>query len=173
MNTQLITRIEQFLYYEAQLLDSLQFEAWASLFTQDGVYQVPPTNLPHADSATSLYLVNDDRHRITERAKRLTKKTAHAEYPASRTCRVVSNVTGKLNDGGNVEAACNFVVYRSRSGRLDVFPGRSEYLLEQRDALLITDQRAALEQQALWIKRKRATLSLETLRPQGKVSLIL
>ena len=30
----------------------------------------------------TLFLIADDEHHLTERVKRLGKKTAHAEYPA-------------------------------------------------------------------------------------------
>ena len=33
--------IEQFLYREARLLDTQQFEAWLDLFTEDACYWVP------------------------------------------------------------------------------------------------------------------------------------
>lgn len=159
VNGDLLREVEQFLFKEAQLLDSLKFEEWADLFTSDGVYQVPPTDLPHADARSALFLINDDRFRITERAKRLKKTEAHAEYPASRTCRIVSNVTAAPLDDSRIEAASNFVVYRSRSGRLDMYPGRSVYVLERHSELRI--------------QSKIATLSLEALRPQGKVSIII
>ena len=59
------------------------------LFDEDGVYRIPPTDQPGVPPERALYLVNDDHFRLTERAKRLTKKDAHAEYPNSRICRTI------------------------------------------------------------------------------------
>ena len=34
--------IEQFLYRQAELLDTRQWQAWIELFDKDGVYWMPP-----------------------------------------------------------------------------------------------------------------------------------
>ena len=34
-------KVEQFLYLEARLLDTQQYEAWLELFTDDATYWVP------------------------------------------------------------------------------------------------------------------------------------
>lgn len=159
MSRELVAEVEQFLFHEARLLDCLQFNEWAALFTEDGRYEVPPTNLPAAEPQTALFLINDDRFRIAERAKRLTKRSAHAEFPASRTCRLVTNVTAQETPDARIEVGCNFVLYRARFGRMDIFPGHSDYRLRREGDLRI--------------EFKRATLALDTLRPHGKVSLIL
>ena len=152
--------VEDFLFHEADLLDRWSLDAWAMLFTDDGEYLIPPTDLPDGDPARDLFLVYDDRHRLGERAKRLGKKSAHAEFPHSRTRHMISNVRLKPN-GDMLRVTCNFVVYRSKQGVNDVYPGHSEY-----DLTLAADG-------GLRIRRKRAVLDVDTLRPQGKVSIIL
>ncbi len=54
---------------------------------------MPSTDVP-ADSSPdkNLFYVADDRFRLSERVKRLMKRTAHAEFPHSRTRHLVSNV---------------------------------------------------------------------------------
>ena len=49
-----ITRqeIEEFLYQEAELLDTWQMQAWADLFSADGTYVIPPIGSPDADFKT-------------------------------------------------------------------------------------------------------------------------
>jgi len=152
---------EDFLFHEAALLDEWRLEEWASLFTDDGEYLVPSTDQPDGDPATSLYLIYDDRHRLAERAKRLLKKQAHAEFPRSRVRRIIGNVRTESSGADRARVACSFVVYRSRLGKADVFPGHSEYDL-------VTSNRAAIR-----IRRKRAVLDVDALRPQGKVSIIV
>lgn len=153
-------QVEDFLFHEADLLDRWALDAWAMLFTDDGEYLIPPTDLPDGDPSKDLFLVYDDRHRLGERAKRLGKKSAHAEFPHSRTRHMISNVRLKP-DGDMLRVTCNFVVYRSKQGVNDVYPGHSEY-----DLVLAPDG-------GLRIRRKRAVLDVDTLRPQGKVSIIL
>ncbi|MBL8382642.1 MAG: aromatic-ring-hydroxylating dioxygenase subunit beta [Burkholderiales bacterium] len=162
MSERTVTRaeVEDFLYHEARLLDEWKLDDWVALFTEDGEYLIPPTDVPDGDPQRDLFLVYDDRHRLGERAKRLAKKSAHAEFPHSRTRHMISNVEVR-QAGAAVQARCNFVVYRSKQGVNDIYPGHSLYEL-----------RAGADG-SLRIRSKRAVLDVDTLRPQGKVSIIL
>lgn len=151
---------EEFLIREAALLDAWCLEEWAALFTPDGEYLIPATDAPEAEPGKSLYLIYDDRHRLGERAKRLLKKTAHAESPHSRTRHMTSNVLVEAQVGDTVSVTCNFVVFRSRMEKTDMYPGHAEYKL-------------VVGPDGLRIRRKKAILDIDVLRPQGKVSIIL
>lgn len=153
--------VEAFLYMEAGLLDGWRLEDWLKLFTDDATYVVPPTDAPAADPADTLFLIDDDRFRLGERVKRLLKRQAHAEFPHSRTQHSIGNVRILRSDASGVDVECHFTVYRSRRGVLDVFPGMARYeLVRAPDG-------------ALRIRAKRAVLTLDVLRPQGKLSIIL
>ena len=52
--------VEQFLYHEARLLDSRQFDAWLDLFTEDAVYWVP-LERDQADGIETSSIIHDDR----------------------------------------------------------------------------------------------------------------
>lgn len=160
MTAQLVHEVSQFLFHEAHLLDTAQFLEWAGLFAEDGVYRIPPTDQPDAPPERALYLVNDDHFRLTERAKRLTKKDAHAEYPTSRVCRTISNVAITGGDETEIHARANFVAYRYRYRRMNIYPGRSEYVLRREGAGFL-------------IAAKTATLAIDALRPHGSVSIII
>ena len=76
--------IEEFLYHEAELLDGWRLPEWSELFTDDARYDIASLDAEDplkADPATSLFVLCDDKLRLVSRAKRLMKKTAHAEYP--------------------------------------------------------------------------------------------
>ena len=152
--------VEDFLFHEADLLDRWALDEWAQLFTDDGEYLIPPTDLPDGDPGKHLFLVYDDRHRLGERAKRLGKKSAHAEFPHSRTRHLISNVR-IAQEAAVVTVHCGFVVYRSKQGVNDVYPGHSIYRL------------IVMPEGGFAIRSKRAVLDVDTLRPQGKVSIIL
>ncbi|KRB83484.1 hypothetical protein ASE07_23775 [Noviherbaspirillum sp. Root189] len=152
---------EALLYHEAELLDQWKLREWAALFTEDGQYLIPPTDKPEGEPGEVLYLVYDDRHRLEQRAERLLKKTAHAEYPRSRTRRLISNVQVKESTNGTTRIVCNFVVYRSREDRVDVYPGHAVYDVKE-------DEGGNLR-----ISMKKAVLDTETLRTQNKLSIIL
>lgn len=157
-----VASAEAFLYHEAALLDAWRLKDWVRLFTDDGEYVVPATDAPDGDPRTTLALVFDDRFRLEQRAVRLLKNNAHAEFPHSRTRHIIANVRAAPLDAELARIECNFVVYRSRNGSVDVFPGHSEYDL-------VWGARAEDHR----IRRKRAVLDIDTLRPQGKLSIIL
>lgn len=157
-----ITRqeVEDFLYQEAELLDSWKLKEWAALFSSTGTYEIPPIGNPDADFSKSLFLVHDDRDRLEQRALRLLKKEAHVEYPHSTTLHNVNNVRIVSVDEGSVKVKCNFATYRTKRETLDCYVGVNEYTLVK-------------ENGELKIQGKKVVLKLDSLRPHGKVSIIL
>jgi len=153
-------QIEDFLYYEAALLDEWRLDQWLELLTEDASYYVPSTDMPDGDHRTTLFLIADDTVRLRSRVRQLMGKSAHAETPRSRTRRMISNVRIRGVEGETVQVTANFVVYRMRYELVDTYVGRYEYTLVQRDG-------------TLKIRERRAILDLEALRPHGKVSIIL
>lgn len=154
-------RIEEFLYHEATLLDEWRLNEWLELLTDDASYFVPCTDRPDADPKTSVSLIADDTDWIRSRVKQLMGKSAWAENPHSRTRRMISNVQIlEQKENGEVLVTANFVVYRIRYETVDTYIGRYEYRLVERDG-------------QLKIHERRAILDLDTLRPHGKVSIIL
>ena len=154
-------RVEDFLYREADLLDRWCLDEWLALFTEDAHYYVPPTDIPEgeANPETSLYYINDDHTRIRERVVRLSKRTAHSEYPRSKTRHMVSNVIVEAK-GAIVDARASFAVYRSKDGVTDVFVGHYLYELVESDG-------------ALRIRTKTCVLDMEALRPHARISILL
>jgi 3-phenylpropionate/cinnamic acid dioxygenase small subunit len=86
-----LAEIEQFLYREARLLDTQQFEQWLDLFTEDACYWVP-AGRDDIDPMTHVSIINDDKTAMARRVKRLRSGHAYAQDPASRVHRIVSNV---------------------------------------------------------------------------------
>jgi p-cumate 2,3-dioxygenase beta subunit len=155
------TEVEDLLYHEAELLDTWKLHDWLALFTEDGAYYVPSTDLPRdASSDDSLFYIADDPVRLRERVVRLMKKTAHSEYPRSRTRHLVSNVRILDASPDEIRVAAAFVTYRMKFGNSDAYVGSYQYRLRR-----IDDQ--------LRIVEKRCFLDLEALRPHGRVSIIL
>lgn len=152
--------IEQFLYHEADLLDRWQLMEWSELYADNGRYMVPPTDKPDGQGENTLFIINDDKFRIVERAKRLLKKEAHVEFPHSTTRRLISNVLIRESKENSVKVAANFVVFRTKRESLFQFVGHYEYIL-------------AVQNNEFKIKEKRVILDLDSLRPQGKVSIVL
>ncbi|MGE0487075.1 MAG: aromatic-ring-hydroxylating dioxygenase subunit beta [Gammaproteobacteria bacterium] len=153
--------LEDFLYLEAALLDDWDLDGWLALFVDGARYRVPPAGAnDDADPATTLFYIADDYHRLTERVKRLKKRTAHAEFPRSRCRRMVSNVRILGGDDACFTATSNYVTWRSKMGRTDTFFGHHRYELTRRDG-------------ALRILAKTTFLDQDDIREQGKVSIIV
>jgi p-cumate 2,3-dioxygenase beta subunit len=153
--------VEDFLFLEASLIDTWKLPEWLDLFTEDGAYYVPSTDVdPMASPDDNLFYIADDRYRLGERVKRLMKRTAHVEFPRSKLCHLVSNVRllDTVNDEILVSAA--FVTYRTKFAVTDIYFGTSYYRLVIRDG-------------KLRIREKRAVLASDGLRAQGRVSFIL
>lgn len=153
--------VEDFLFREAALLNAWRLEEWLALFSDDARYLVPNVaGDPHAPVESTLYLIADDRYHLGERVKRLGKDTAHAEFPHSRTHRLVGNVriVERCGEGLRVESC--FITHRASQGIVDTYFGRHEYILVRADG-------------ALLIREKRTILDIDALRPQGRLSIIV
>ena len=106
--------VEDFLYREAALLDEWRLDEWLDLLTEDAVYRIPPNDQPQGEIGNTLFTIADDIARIKARIVRLKSRNAHAEFPHSRTRRMISNVRILEQDDHTVTLAANFVIYRFR-----------------------------------------------------------
>lgn len=156
-----LDEVQEFLVLEAALLDDWELPKWREMFTAECRYLVPNmAGDPYADPENTLFLIADDGHHLTERVKRLGKKTAHAEYPHSLTQRLVSNIRIVSRAGISLKVQSSFVTYRSSHGITDTYFGRHEYLMVKPDGRLL-------------ITEKRTILKMGALRPHGKLSIIV
>lgn len=152
-------QVEDFLYHEADLLDSWRHKEWYPLYTEDSEYLVPPIENPDADKETALFIINDDFHRLTQRALRLTRKTAHVEWPRSKVRHIISNVRIVEQNSAEVRVEYNQLVFRAKRG-MDEF-------------VCHVEQTLVPDGTSFKIKSKRIILDMHALRPQGQISIIL
>ena len=159
----LVTRaqVEDFLYHEAALLDEWRLDAWQELLTDDACYYVPSNDQPESDHRHALFLIADDRERIRQRIIRVQDPNCHAEYPKSRTRRMIANVRILDVEGDLISVAANFVCYRFRRyERVREYVGAYRYLL----------RRAG---DSFRIKERRVLIDAHELGTLGSVSFIL
>jgi len=107
-------QVEDFLYAEAALLDAWKLDEWLALLTDDAVYRVPSNDRPVSDPKDTLFTIADDIHRIRARVTRLKDKNAHAEFPLSRTRRMIGNVRILEQSANALRVEANFIVHRFR-----------------------------------------------------------
>ena len=153
------SEVEDFLYHEAALLDAWRLDEWLALLTDDATYRVPSNDAPRADPAQALFTIADDMHRLRGRVTRLKDPHAHAEFPPSRTRRLISNVRIVETDPLAVEA--NFIIHRFRANE-----SVRQYVGLYRYGLVAEEGR-------LRIRSREAILDAMELGSLGSVSFIL
>ncbi|HEX7945837.1 MAG TPA: 3-phenylpropionate/cinnamic acid dioxygenase subunit beta [Phenylobacterium sp.] len=127
--------IEQFLYFEAALLDAHDLDAWYALLADDLRYVMPIRSTRAGrdrggfSGPRDLAYFDESKASMGLRIRRLHTGSAWAEEPRSRTRHLVSNVRLAVAEGEDegedeVEAACAFLVYRNRAeAQTDIFVG--------------------------------------------------
>ena len=124
--------VQDLIAREAQALDDKNWDAWLGLFTEDVEYWVPAwdsehvlTSNPQGEMSLIYY---SNRSGLEDRVFRLRTERSAASVPLPRTCHMTSNV---LIDQGATGIAVKtaWIVHINRSGVLNHFFGRSEYIL--------------------------------------------
>lgn len=108
-----------FLYREAELLDTGRLEDWLALLTDDVQYRMPVRltreRTSPTDRSDQMHFFWDDRATIELRIRRLRTDFAWAEDPPSRTRHFVSNVRIAPAAGADeFEVRSYVLVYRNR-----------------------------------------------------------
>jgi 3-phenylpropionate/cinnamic acid dioxygenase small subunit len=155
------TDVEDFLYREADLLDSWRLNDWLPMFDEEAIYEVPTTDLPNGRAGEDLFIIADTMPVLRGRVTRLNSVNAFVESPKSRTRRMVTNVRITGLSGDTLEITANFHISRIRKGMTDTYIGRYDHTLR------------VLAEGDFRFRRRRAILDHDALRPQGKISIIL
>jgi 3-phenylpropionate/cinnamic acid dioxygenase small subunit len=163
MSHELRHAIEDFLYFEAELLDDRQLRDWLDLLTDDVHYWMPVRHNPLERSADlngelskpgEAYYFNDTKKTLKVRVERVYAKNAWAEMPPSRTRHLVSNIRVKKDSGLEIEVHSNFLCYRTRMEKdQDLFVGtRHDLLRRDNDNFKIARRTIILDQANLAAK---------------------
>ncbi len=152
MDDTLFRDVEQFLYFEARLLDERRFHEWLELLTDDVRYWMPVRTARYAKHSKSVVILDDETYDDTELAQqdeaayldedeaslqmriaRLDTGMAWAEDPPSRTRHFITNIEVTAGEAATeLRVGCNVMVYRSRGGtEQDFFVGRREDVLRR------------------------------------------
>lgn len=145
--------ITEFLYREAELLDSNRLEDWLGLLAEDVSYEMPvrvTSDRGQSDLSSQTGHFSEDRHSLELRVKRLKTGFGWAENPPSRTRRFISNIrVENTSNSDEVKAHSYFLLYRSRdpSTQPELISGERQDLLRKVDGawklasrLIIVDQ---------------------------------
>jgi 3-phenylpropionate/cinnamic acid dioxygenase small subunit len=137
--------VEEFLYGEAELLDTRRYEDWLDLFTDDARYwmpmrrNVPPDELERefTREGADVNWFDEGKDTLGRRVAQIRTGIHWAEEPPSRICHVVSNVqilraAPPGPTPAEVAVRCRFLVYRNRvETETDVLVGKREDVLRR------------------------------------------
>jgi 3-phenylpropionate/cinnamic acid dioxygenase small subunit len=141
MNHELRHTVEDFFYFEAELLDDRRLREWLDLLADDVHYWMPirqnllerPADVnDELSKPGEAYYFNDTKKTLSVRVERLYAKNAWAEMPPSRTRHLISNIRIKQDSGLEIEVHSNFLCYRTRMEKdQDIFVGTRHDLLRR------------------------------------------
>ena len=111
--------VEQFLYFEAELLDDRRIDEWFALLAEDIDYRIPTRTTREritiaAEFSSDSFHMLENWHSLKTRVDRFRTGYAWSEDPPSRTRRIIGNVRAAASDGGDVSVKSNFLVFRAR-----------------------------------------------------------
>jgi 3-phenylpropionate/cinnamic acid dioxygenase small subunit len=149
--------VEQFLYFEARLLDERRFTEWWELFTDDIHYWMPVRynrQFRELDKETGrpgeLAHFEEDKLSLYQRVYRLGTAMAWAEDPPSRTRHLISNVWARPTaTESELDVQSAFIVYRNRGDyEVDIWAGRRDDVIRRVDGCWQIARREILIDQA-------------------------
>jgi 3-phenylpropionate/cinnamic acid dioxygenase small subunit len=125
-----LEEVTQFIYREARLQDEHRYDEWEALWADDGVYWVP-ANGEGGDPEQEMSIIYDNRSRIRLRVRQFYTGKRFSQTPKSGLCRVVSNVEVIVDDGHQLVARSNAVIFESQTRGDTVWGARNEYTLRR------------------------------------------
>ena len=162
----LMREIEDFFFYEADLLDEREYDKWLDLLTEDIVYWMPMRkNVSYENRDKDITAENDvawfhdDKDTLRKRVKQIQTGIHWADEPISRVSHLITNIRltdsiSSLDDGEKAVTKCRFIVYRNRvEDETDFLVGRREdTLIRVGRELKIARRKIILDQSVLLAK---------------------
>jgi 3-phenylpropionate/cinnamic acid dioxygenase small subunit len=142
VHSDLRAEVEQFLYFEATLLDDRNFSDWYRLFAEDVHYWMPNrmNRLMHESehektTEREMGIFDDNKRSLGWRVAQILTRKHWAEDPPSRARHLVTNIRIEPTTTGNEYAVrSNFLVYRNRlEDEVDFWVGERHDLLRRLD----------------------------------------
>jgi 3-phenylpropionate/cinnamic acid dioxygenase small subunit len=128
VSTSLIEQVTQFIYKEARLQDDHQYDAWESLWTDDGIYWIP-ANGEGTDPENEMSIIYDNRSRIALRIRQFHTGKRFSQTPRSRLRRIVSNIEILDQNDDHTLVTSNAMVFESHTRGDTIWASRNEYKL--------------------------------------------
>lgn len=158
--------VEEFLFAEADLLDSRRYQEWLDVLTDDIHYWMPIRRTTQAKDVHleftkpgGMALFNDDKRLLTMRVERLLGGRAWAEDPPSRTRRLITNIRVVDVEREDVTVHSNFKLYRTRlNSEEDSWIGRREDVIRRVDGQFKLARRHVFLEQTVILSQNMSSL---------------
>jgi 3-phenylpropionate/cinnamic acid dioxygenase small subunit len=123
-------QVEQFLFYQSELLDTKNWQAYIDLFADDGVYWMParPEQTEWLDSPS---IFAEDKELMSVRMGRIIHPNAWSQAPLWETSHLVGNVVIEEAADSRVHARSRFQVLELRRDTLRSFAGAYRHTLRR------------------------------------------
>jgi 3-phenylpropionate/cinnamic acid dioxygenase small subunit len=121
-------QVEQFLFYQSELLDQKQWAAYIDLFAVEGVYWMPvtPDQTEWLDSPS---IFAEDRHMMEIRMGRVQHPNAWSQAPQWGTSHVIGNVVIESAGESEIVVRSRFQMVELRRDQLRHFAGTYRHTL--------------------------------------------
>jgi 3-phenylpropionate/cinnamic acid dioxygenase small subunit len=132
--------IEQFLYFEADLLDTRQFDSWIELIADDIHYHMPIRRnvkfgeqaRENSDASSEISWFDEGKRTLAGRVRQINTGVHWCEEPFSRIRHIISNVRVVEVNGDEVKVNSNFFVWQNRlQTEVNLFVGKREDVLRR------------------------------------------
>jgi benzoate/toluate 1,2-dioxygenase subunit beta len=137
-------RIELFLFEEAKLLDSRQFEAWLKLYEPQGIYWMP-SQPGQTDPLNVASIIYEDHAILSIRVQRLLEARALVLTPMPQTMHLVSNIEVEQTGDAEFTAQAAFINVECQAEKQKMYAGRQTHrLISAEDSFRIALKRIDL-----------------------------
>ncbi len=134
----LLKDIEEFYFYEADLLDFRHYDEWLDLITDDARYFMPVVrNIKYGDwtreftrEGEEVSWFDEGKTSLVKRVRQIETGIHWAEEPSSRQSHLITNVritsaTPDFANASEIETSSRFLAYRNRLAyEVDVMVGK-------------------------------------------------
>jgi 3-phenylpropionate/cinnamic acid dioxygenase small subunit len=123
-------RVEDFLFYQSELLDGKHWGAYIDLFSADGLYWMPVT-ADQADWLDSPSIFAEDKWMMEVRMGRITHANAWSQAPTWETSHLVGNVIVESQTEEAITIRSRFQMIELRRETTRHFAGTYRHVLQR------------------------------------------
>jgi 3-phenylpropionate/cinnamic acid dioxygenase small subunit len=121
-------QVEQFLFYQAELLDTKNWRAYIDMFAEEGVYWMP-ARLEQTEWLDSASIFAEDRQLMSVRMGRITHPNAWSQAPLWETNHVLGSVVIEELTETRIRVRSRFQVLELRRDQLRSLAGAYRHTL--------------------------------------------